>query len=403
MKISLTAYFSHLQFVPERKQIALPADEKTPARASHRLIVINRSEMRVKMLINDAESMEHKRFSAVSRVIQSVLISTLIVLVVIMVIQIKHLQGTARVINYAGLARGATQRLVKLEIIGIHDDELVQYLDDILEDLKYDDGSYGLVSLEDANYQGKLDSLIDYWRKLKKEIKKARDCGYEATDIVAMSETYFWLADEVVSAAEAYSDKAAKQMRLVELLSVVDMLILFLLITEQSLSSMRIIRKNRILEQKAYIDVHTGLPNKSKCEELFSDMSFITEPTACLMFDLNNLKNANDTLGHSAGDQLIASFARVLRNVIPAKDFVGRYGGDEFVVILYNITENTVKSLLTQLHNEVMQFNRCGNNISISYAQGWAVSTDYTDCTLRALFDKADQFMYTNKVRVKSE
>lgn len=148
----------------------MPADEKPPARAVHRLIVINRSEMRVKMLINDAESREHKRFSAVSRVIQSILISALIVLVVIMVIQIKHLQGTARVINYAGLVRGATQRLVKLEIIGVHDDEFVQYLDDILEDLKYDDGSYGLVRLEDANYQGKLDSLIDYWEKLKKRL-----------------------------------------------------------------------------------------------------------------------------------------------------------------------------------------------------------------------------------------
>ena len=45
--------------------------------------MINRSEMRVKMLIHDAESREHKRFSAVSRVIQSILISTLIVLVVI--------------------------------------------------------------------------------------------------------------------------------------------------------------------------------------------------------------------------------------------------------------------------------------------------------------------------------
>ena len=115
MKISLIAYSSHLHFVPERKQIALPADEKMPAWASHRLLVINRSEMRVKMIVNDAESSEHKRFSAVSRVIQSVLISALIVFVVIMVIQIKHLQGTARVINYAGLVRGATQRLVKLE------------------------------------------------------------------------------------------------------------------------------------------------------------------------------------------------------------------------------------------------------------------------------------------------
>ena len=119
------------------------------------------------MLINDAESREHKRFSAVSRVIQSILISTLIVLVVIMVIQIKHLQGTARVINYAGLVRGATQRLVKLEIIGIHDDELVQYLDDILEDLKYDGDSYGLVSLEDVNYQGKLDRSEEHTSELQ--------------------------------------------------------------------------------------------------------------------------------------------------------------------------------------------------------------------------------------------
>lgn len=355
------------------------------------------------MSVNDAESREHKRFRAVSRVLQSILISLLIVLVIIMMIQIDHLQGTARVINYAGLVRGATQRLVKLEITGSQNDELVQYLDDILTDLKYEDGNYDLVSIDDINYQKKLDSLIRYWARLKRQIQKVRTDGYEATDIVSMSETYFELADETVFAAEVYSDKIAKQIRLLEILSAIDMVILFVLIVEQSVSAMRISRKNKILEQKAYIDVHTGLPNKSKCEELFGDMSFIEEPTACLMFDLNNLKNANDTLGHSAGDQLIASFARVLRNVVPAKDFVGRYGGDEFVVILYHIDEDTVNNLLTQLHDEVIQFNSYGKNIPISYAQGWAVSTDYTDCTLRTLFDKADHFMYMNKERVKSE
>ena len=355
------------------------------------------------MTVNDAESREHKRFRAVSRVIQSVLISALIVLVVMMMVQINHLQGTARVINYAGLVRGATQRLVKLEITGNPNDELVQYLDDILSDLKYEDGSYGLVSIDDTDYQKKLDELIRNWRRLKRQIEKVRTDGYEATDIVAVSETYFELADETVSAAEVYSDGIAKRVRALELASALDMLALFVLIVEQSISAMRISRKNKLLEQKAYLDVHTGLPNKSKCEELFSDMSFIKEPTACLMFDLNNLKNANDTLGHSAGDQLIASFARVLRNVIPAKDFVGRYGGDEFVAVLYNIGENTVNDVLTELHDEVIQFNSYGKNIPISYAQGWALSTDYKDCTLRTLFDKADYFMYMNKQRVKSE
>ena len=354
------------------------------------------------MSANDAVSSEYKRFRAVSRVIQSVLISVLIVLVVMMMIQIDHLQGTARVINYAGLVRGATQRLVKLEVTGNPNDNLIQYLDDILADLKYDDGNYNLVNLDDTNYQKKLDSLISYWSRLKRQIQKVRTDGYENTNIVDMSETYFELADETVSAAEVYSDKIAKQIRFYEIMSAVDMAVLFILIVEQSVSAMRISRKNKVLEQKAYIDVHTGLPNKSKCEELFGDMTFIKEPTACLMFDLNNLKNANDTLGHSAGDQLIASFARVLRNVVPTKDFVGRYGGDEFVVILYHISENTVNDVLTQLHDEVIQFNSYGKNIPISYAQGWAVSTDYTECTLRTLFDKADHFMYMNKQRVKN-
>ena len=56
------------------------------------------------------------------------------------------------------------------------------------------------------------------------------------------------------------------------------------------------------------------------------------------MFDLNNLKEVNDTLGHAAGDSMIANFAHILRKVVPEKDFVGRYGGDEFIAILYDTT-----------------------------------------------------------------
>ena len=49
MKISLIAYFSHMQFVSELKQIDLMADEKAPVRISYRLLAINRSEMRINM------------------------------------------------------------------------------------------------------------------------------------------------------------------------------------------------------------------------------------------------------------------------------------------------------------------------------------------------------------------
>ena len=194
------------------------------------------------------------------------------------------------------------------------------------------------MSLSDKDYQKKLDVQIAYWDKLKNEIQKVRSGENGTADLVDMSETYFQMADETVAAV-------------------------------------KVSHANRQLEQKAYIDLHTGLPNKSKCEELFHNVEFIKTPTACIVFDMNNLKRVNDSLGHSIGDQLILNFARLLRNSIPAKHFVGR--------------------------NEVEQFNGDGTQFRISYSHGLALSTDYNECTLRTLFDKADKYMYENKQQSK--
>lgn len=337
----------------------------------------------------------------IKTVARSLLIVILIELVALMMVQINSLQGTARVINYAGLVRGATQREVKLEITGNPHDELIQYLDDILSGLKYADGHYDLVRLEDDDYQSKLDVQIVYWQTLKDEIQQVRQKGYEATDIVTVSETYFSMADDTVFAAEAYSETIAHKIRLLEILSIIDMVGLIALLIEQTVSAIHIAKKNKLLEQRAYIDLHTGLPNKSKCEELFHDVEFVRTPVACMVFDLNNLKKVNDTLGHSVGDQLIVNFARILRNVIPEKDFVGRYGGDEFIAVIYDTTREEVVAVLKKLENEINYFNNYGKNTKISYAHGWAFSSDYEHCTMRTLFDKADRRMYDNKQQEK--
>ena len=52
---------------------------------------------------------------------------------------------------------------------------------------------------------------------------------------------------------------------------------------------------NKLLEQRAYTDTHTGLPNKDACEVLLNNKETVAEHTACIMFDLNNLKIINDT------------------------------------------------------------------------------------------------------------
>ena len=334
-------------------------------------------------------------------VIRSVLIGLLIVLVVMMMVQINRLQGTARVINYAGLVRGATQREVKLEMAGRPNDDLIDYLDDILSGLKFADGHYDLVSLEDADYQAKLDAQMAYWQELKAEIQLVRQNGYEATAIVDKSEAYFALADDTVFAAERFSEKTADWIRGIEIVSIADIVLLIFMLVDQTVSAIRIAKRNKVLERQAFIDLHTGLPNKSRCEQLFSNMEFVTEPTACIMFDLNNLKKVNDTLGHSVGDQLILNFARLLRDAVPAQDFVGRYGGDEFVAVVHQADKAGVEAILANLHREIDRFNHYGKNTAISFAHGWAISTDYEHCTLRTLFDQADKYMYENKIKEK--
>ena len=154
----------------------------------------------------------NKKSKNIIGIIQSFLILILVVLIIFMMIQISRLQGTARVINYAGLVRGATQREIKLEITGNQNDE---------------------------EYQEKLQIQSDYWDKLKTEIEAVRSKGYENTDIVNMSEIYFTMADKTVSAAESYSEKIAVKIRTIELLSALDMLSLVILVIMQTLKAMQ--------------------------------------------------------------------------------------------------------------------------------------------------------------------
>lgn len=347
--------------------------------------------------MRNTERQTHKKKKNIIDVMQSVLIIFLVILVVMIMMQIGNLQGTARVINYAGLVRGDTQREIKLEITGTQNDELIQYLDDIISGLRYQDGHYNLIRLKDEAYQEKLEVQSAYWEQLKEEIAVVRQKGYEDTNIVAMSERYFEMADETVFAAEDYSQQIAEKIRTIELLSVIDMSGLVILVIIQRIQAMKMARSNKALEKKAYIDVHTGLPNKSRCEEILNDTEVIRETTACMMFDLNNLKIVNDTKGHSAGDQLIFEFAQLLRRVIPKEEFVGRYGGDEFMAVIYDTNKQEIEKILEKLRIEVEQHNHNDNMDAISYAHGWALSNEYENCSMQLLFDRADCYMYENK------
>lgn len=120
---------------------------------------------------------------------------------------ITNLQGDARIINYTGIIRGATQRLIKKELDHVTDDTLISHLDNILAGLSEGSEEYNLIRLDDSNYQALLDEMMMEWNALKEEINLYRGGGVSGDKLFEMSEDYFYLADQTVQAAEIYTEK----------------------------------------------------------------------------------------------------------------------------------------------------------------------------------------------------
>ena len=91
------------------------------------------------------------------------------------------IQGNARVINYTGVVRGASQLLVKEELYGTPNDALINRVDQIIDELMTGEGEHGLLMLPDPDYQAAMGDLKDGWLKIKGEIQAVRRGGGEET------------------------------------------------------------------------------------------------------------------------------------------------------------------------------------------------------------------------------
>ena len=110
-----------------------------------------------------------------------ILAAILALLIVVMMYLVSGIQGTARVVNYAGLVRGKTQRLVKMEIAGQPQDGMLTDVESFIHGLRYGDDDLDIVRLDDAAFQDKMEELDDYFGSLKDELMLVRREGYQAT------------------------------------------------------------------------------------------------------------------------------------------------------------------------------------------------------------------------------
>jgi EAL domain-containing protein (putative c-di-GMP-specific phosphodiesterase class I) len=164
------------------------------------------------------KSAEHQdSLKKIERYVLAAVLVILIVLVALMMLDIRHLQGTARVVNYAGIMRGGTQRLVKLEMNGFTNQVLEDRINKIVLGLRDGSQALNLIVLDDEEYKKCLNDTITIWNSIRSKIGDYRLNHSENRDeLLFLSEDHFIAADETVSKAEDYSQRLASRIEKLE-------------------------------------------------------------------------------------------------------------------------------------------------------------------------------------------
>ena len=153
------------------------------------------------------------------------------------------------------------------------------------------------------------------------------------------------------------------------------------------------------VQEWAELDPLTNLKNRAALEK-YVEKSLEIKPGkgVMLIFDLDNFKRVNDTLGHPEGDKVLKIFANCLDTFFKSSGFVARMGGDEFVVFLYtNITTKQISdklnSFLQVIHKELCDYNnRFGLSTSIGVAYANPLKNSFDE-----LYKWADSGLYVAK------
>lgn len=169
------------------------------------------------------------------------------------------------------------------------------------------------------------------------------------------------------------------------------------------ISVIKLYAENAIMREKLIYDTEhdhlTGLYNKGKYLEMIETEYPTKKSIAVFNFDVNNLKKLNDTKGHEEGDKLIIKAANSIRKLTDKKIHGYRMGGDEFLMVAYDISEVDADELKTRWENELTRLNSLDDGIECIMAVGVCYGSGEN---MDEVCKKADQLMYEDKKKKKA-
>lgn len=164
-------------------------------------------------------------------------------------------------------------------------------------------------------------------------------------------------------------------------------------------------QKNTVLSRLSTIDEFTSLHNRRVLHETGKDLYKRTlnegNSCCCIFFDMDRLKEINDEWGHPEGDTAIKTLAAILKKSFRKRDLLVRYGGDEFIVLMFDIQKTTVQSALERVSRHLEQYNASsGKPWQLQSSWGVTVVTqERATLSFEELIEETDDRLYEDKVR----
>ncbi|MFZ3018602.1 MAG: diguanylate cyclase [Gallionella sp.] len=167
------------------------------------------------------------------------------------------------------------------------------------------------------------------------------------------------------------------------------------------------IKRSLVLRSLMVRDSLTGLLNHTAIKEQLArevaQAKRQDKPLAFAMIDIDHFKEVNDTHGHPVGDRVIKSIARLLKQRLREIDIIGRYGGEEFAVILSNTDGETAAEVLDAIREDFSQLRHLAdeNEFCVSFSCGIAEVADFGNAI--TLCDAADKALYKAKIAGRNQ
>ena len=176
-------------------------------------------------------------------------------------------------------------------------------------------------------------------------------------------------------------------------------------VTAMDITEQQLLRER--LENRANYDVLTNLLTRRAFNELlgkeFAYGQLHSNSLCCVLIDIDNFKYINDQNGHHAGDEVLQLFASTCKMNLRKSDFIGRWGGDEFVLILPNTDLEQARLIAERLCNDITKLRVTVDSGSLNFSVSIGVSSlsDHTS-SVEILLSEADKALYKAKNQGKS-